>query len=114
MIEKFDLEEMIEGLDIMEPIDYLSLMGLIVNCKNVITDSGGLQRESYYAKKPAFLLMPDPAWHELVEEGMNFLCRPDNLLETIENEKEYEYIPGIQGEGDAGERIVKILVEDNA
>jgi len=110
MIEKFKLENMIEGLDILEPIDYLSLMGLIEKCKNVITDSGGLQRESYYMEKPAFLLMPDPAWHELVEEGMNFLCTPDNLLETIEKEKEYKYIPGIQGEGDAGERIVSIFL----
>ena len=114
MIEKFNLGSMIQDLDILEPIDYLSLMGLIVKSKNVITDSGGLQRESYYAQKPAFLLMPDPAWHELVEEGMNFLCTPDNLLDTIEEEKEYKYISGIQGEGDAGERIVKILLENNA
>jgi len=90
MIEKFELEELIKDLVILEPIDYLSLMGLMERCKNVITDSGGLQRESYYMKKPAFLLMPDPAWHELVEEKMNFLCTPENLLETIEKEKDYE------------------------
>ena len=109
MIEKFKLESMIEGLDILEPIDYLSLMGLIEKCKNVITDSGGLQRESYYMEKPAFLLMPDPAWHELVEEKMNFLCTPENLVETIERENDCKYMPYIQGKGDAGERIVKIL-----
>ncbi|MDD2578343.1 MAG: UDP-N-acetylglucosamine 2-epimerase (non-hydrolyzing) [Candidatus Dojkabacteria bacterium] len=109
MIEKFGYEEFIKDLMIFEPIDYLSLMALIEKSKNVITDSGGLQRESYYAKKPAFLLMPDPAWHELVEERMNFLCTPGNLVESIEKEKIYNYVPYIQGKGDAGERIVKIL-----
>jgi UDP-N-acetylglucosamine 2-epimerase (non-hydrolysing) len=108
-VEEFGLEEYVKDLDVLEPIGYLELMGLIQKCDYVITDSGGLQREAYFSKKRAYLLMPDPAWHELVEKEMNFICTPENLLETIVNKKEYQYIAGLQGEGNAGESIVNIL-----
>jgi UDP-N-acetylglucosamine 2-epimerase len=109
MVEKFGLEDLLRNIDITEPIGYLELMGLMQHCNNVITDSGGLQREAYFSKKPAFLLMPDPAWHELVQEGMNFLCTPDNLIKTMKKEKDYNYVPNILGDGDAGGKIVRIL-----
>ena len=111
-IEEFGLDEFTKCFEILEPLDYLSLMGLIKKCSSVITDSGGLQREAYYAKKPAFLLMPDPAWHELVEKKMNFLCTPENLVKKMELEKDYKYIPNIQGRGNAGEEIIKILTKN--
>ena len=107
--EEFGYGNLLEKLDILEPIDYLSLMGLLVHCKNVVTDSGGLQKESYYAQKPAYLLMPDPAWHELVKFEMNILCEPHNLLEKMSQEGEYNYVPNIYGNGDAGTKIVEIL-----
>lgn len=110
-IEEFGLENMVNNFELLEPLGYLSLMALIKKCSSVITDSGGLQREAYYAQKPAFLLMPDPAWHELVERKMNFLCNPENLLETMDEQKDYKYVPYIQGKGDAGEEIVKILTK---
>ncbi len=111
-IEEFSLGEFTEYFEILDPLDYLSFMGLIKNCSSVITDSGGLQREAYYAKKPAFLLMPDPAWHELVEKKMNFLCKPEDLVKMMEREKDYKHIPYIQGKGNAAEQIIKILMEN--
>lgn len=111
-VEEFGYEKLLENMDILEPIDYLSLMGLMERCKAVITDSGGLQKESYYTQKPAYLLMPDPAWHELVESGMNILCEPDNLYSKLSKSSPYSYIPDLYGKGDAGEKIVKILKEN--
>lgn len=109
----FGLDSLTKNLDILEPIDYLKMMGLVERSKGVITDSGGLQKDSYYSKKPAFLLMPDPAAHELVELKMNFLCKPNTLLKHIEQAKSYRYVKGIQGGGDSGVQIVKILKQDN-
>lgn len=110
-IEQFGYEKYINGIDLIEPIDYLSLMGLLQHCKCVITDSGGFQKEAYFSKKPAYLPMPDPAWHELVNYGMNTLCEADNIYEKILDEKDYNYVPNIYGQGDAGEKIVNILGE---
>jgi len=112
MAEKFGLMKLLDSIDIMEPIGYLELMGLMKHCSSVITDSGGVQREAYFSEKPAFLLMPDPAWHELVEQKMNFLCTPENLLKTMKETKDYKYIPNILGDGNAAEKIVEILKED--
>ncbi|KKP66004.1 MAG: UDP-N-acetylglucosamine 2-epimerase [Candidatus Moranbacteria bacterium GW2011_GWD2_37_9] len=109
MVKEFGYEKLLEKIDVLEPIDYLSLMGLLQHCKSVVTDSGGLQKESYFSKKPGFLLMPDPAWHELVELKMNHLCKPENLLEKMKICEEYNYVPNIYGDGKAGKKIVKIL-----
>lgn len=109
MAEKFGFNELLKNIDIMEPIDYLNLMGLMQHCNCVVTDSGGVQREAYFSKKPAFLLMPDPAWHELVEKKMNFLSTPDNLFESINKTREYNYVPEIYGDGTASRKLVKIL-----
>lgn len=111
-IEEFGYEEYVKDIDILDPMDYLSLMGLMEHCKSVITDSGGLQKESYYCKKPGYLLMPDPAWHELVDLKMNYLCEPEELLKKMKEEKEYNYVPNVYGEGDAGVKIVNILKEE--
>jgi UDP-N-acetylglucosamine 2-epimerase (non-hydrolysing) len=108
-IEEFGYEEYIKDIDILDPMDYLSLMGLMEHCKSVITDSGGLQKESYFSKKPGYLLMPDPAWHELVDLKMNYLCEPGDLLKTMKEEKGYNYVPNVYGDGDAGKKIVEIL-----
>ena len=111
-IEEFGYEDYVKNIDILEPMDYLSLMGLMEHCKSVITDSGGLQKESYYCKKPGYLLMPDPAWHELVELEMNYLCEPEELLKKMKEKKEYNYVPNVYGKGDAGVKIVNILKEE--
>ncbi len=112
-IEEFGLQDLVSNMDILEPIDYLSLMGLMEHCSSVVTDSGGLQRESYYAHKPGYLLMPDPAWHEIVDLKMNYLCEPDNLYKVMNSNQDYNYVEGIHGDGKAGDKIVKIILEDN-
>lgn len=111
-VEEFGLQDLIKDMHILEPIDYLSLMGLMEHCNSVVTDSGGLQRESYYAKKNGYLLMPDPAWHEIVDLKMNHLCEPDNLYDVMSSTKDYNYVEGIHGDGNAGEKIVKIILEN--
>ena len=49
----------------IEPIDYLQLMGLTQNSYKVITDSGGYQKEAYFSGKQAVVIMPDTSWREL-------------------------------------------------
>ncbi len=112
MAKKFGLEKLLKNIDIMKPIDYLSLMGLMQHCSGVITDSGGVQREAYFSKKPAYILMPDPAWHELVEKKMNYLCTSENLCSTIKRPRKYNCIPNIYGNGHAAEKIVNILKKE--
>jgi UDP-N-acetylglucosamine 2-epimerase (non-hydrolysing) len=50
-VQEFGLEEYLKDITVIEPVDYLNLMGLVKRCWKVITDSGGLQKEAYFAKK---------------------------------------------------------------
>ncbi len=49
----------------IEPLDYLSMMGLVQKSFFVITDSGGLQKEAYFAGKRAIIVMPDTDWRKI-------------------------------------------------
>ncbi len=73
-IREFGLESYLDGLVILEPVDYLNLMGLLKRCWKVVTDSGGLQKEAYFAGKRAVVVMPGTGWRELVDTGWNVLA----------------------------------------
>jgi len=77
-IQEFGFEDVLEGVDVIQPLDYLKLMGLVMHSAFVITDSGGLQKEAYFCGKRSPVVMPDTDWRELVEVGWNVLVYPVN------------------------------------
>lgn len=85
-IAEFGLEQLLQRITVAEPLDYLELMGLVSRCHRVVTDSGGLQKESYFAGKQAVVLMPDTGWVELVDSGWNVLSDGAGLLQTIQQQ----------------------------
>lgn len=108
-VEDFGLKHLLKDIQVLEPIDYLNLMGLVSSSRLVLTDSGGLQKEAYYANKPGLLFMDDPAWHELVEEGINTLVKDRPLTELARTLVSAKYPKNIYGKGTASEEIVRIL-----
>jgi len=72
-IQEFGFGHVLEGMDVIQPLDYLKLMGLVMHSAFVITDSGGLQKETYFCKKRALVVMPDTGWRELVDTNRNVL-----------------------------------------
>lgn len=62
------------GLTLIEPVGYLSMIWLINNCRVVMTDSGGLQKEAYFFNKPCITLRDETEWVETVEAGWNQLA----------------------------------------
>ena len=111
-VSRYGLENHLEGIDVIEPVDYLHLMGLASKSQKVITDSGGFQKEAYYLGLPALVVMPDTGWSELIDEGCNILCNENNLY-PLAIEFEGKKAPkNIYGRGDSGKRMVQILKED--
>lgn len=108
-ISEFQLEYLCQNLLMIEPVDYLNLMGLVKNSWKVITDSGGLQKEAYFARKQAIVLMPDTGWKELVEYGWNKLANENNLFEVTFEETNSCYPHAMYGEGDAARKVINIL-----
>lgn len=110
-IHEFGLEYLLSDLIITEPIDYLKLMGLTENCFKAITDSGGYQKETYFAGKRAAVLMPETGWVELINNDWNILAEPKDLYDFIYLKKSVEYKSNIYGRGNASEEIIRIITE---
>jgi len=111
-IDEFNLNKYTKDILLIEPLDYLSMMGLIQKSILVITDSGGLQKEAYFAVKRAIVVMPDTGWRELTQAGWNVLSEPDeikNKMDYIMNNKIAPNVENIYGDGKTGEKIVKLL-----
>ena len=56
-----------------EPLDYFSFQKLIKECALVITDSGGIQEESTFCKKPCLTLRSNTERPVTIEVGTNTL-----------------------------------------
>ncbi|MGJ8454413.1 non-hydrolyzing UDP-N-acetylglucosamine 2-epimerase [Pseudothermotoga sp. U03pept] len=112
-VRDFGLQSYLENVTVIEPVDYLNLMGLVKRCWKVITDSGGLQKEAYFAGKRAIVLMPDTGWIELVKEGWNKLSDAEHLLDLLLEDKDVKYPCDLYGNGNSAERIVEIVSSFN-
>ena len=101
------------GIKVIEPVGYLDMIQLIRNCKLVLTDSGGLQKEAYFFRKPCVTLRDETEWIELVESGYNLLsgCNPDKVFICAEKQLQKTFTDNGQlyGGGNASTRIVRFL-----
>jgi len=113
-VEEFKLNNLLKDITVIEPADYLNLMGLVQKSSLVITDSGGLQKEAYYTGKHALVLMPDTGWRELVNEGYITLSKENNLMKQALAKQQGDFKKNIYGEGNAGKKIVDILLDSNS
>ncbi len=115
-INNFKLDHLLDSIHCIEPVDYLTTVKLLNKCEFVITDSGGLQKEAYFAGKRAIVLMLDTCWRELTNCGWNILADADNrrIINGFKQIKEETIIPpvGLYGDGFAGKKIVDILIHE--
>jgi UDP-N-acetylglucosamine 2-epimerase (non-hydrolysing) len=106
-VSEFDLNDLLGPLRLCDPLGYLDLQSLGCACRFAVTDSGGFQKETYFAGKRAIVVMPDTGWRELVETGWNVLSGPDevDMLRAAEQVLEDVAFPGgLYGNGCAAER----------
>ena len=83
-----------------------------------MTDSGGLQKESFFFKKPCVILRPQTEWIEIVNNGNAILAdyQYDRILEATEkliNKTDFTY-PAFYGDGKAAEFICEKIIEEVA
>ncbi|MDR2161839.1 MAG: UDP-N-acetylglucosamine 2-epimerase (non-hydrolyzing) [Desulfovibrio sp.] len=111
-IETFGCGDAARRLVLAEPPGYLELMSLTLACAFVLTDSGGLQKEAFYAGRRAVVIMPDTGWRELTDCGWNILCEPraDAIAGVGESLARTVPPPGnVYGEGNAAGEIVRAV-----
>ncbi len=115
-----DLYKKIESshhLMIVPPASFFDITTLEKNCKMVMTDSGGVQKEAYFFKKPVIILRPETEWVEIVESGAGKITDADTK-KIIEAYNYFEgtgmpEFPPVFGDGKAAEFICGEIVKDS-
>jgi UDP-GlcNAc3NAcA epimerase len=99
---------------IIPPASFLDIISLEKNCKLVITDSGGVQKEAYFFKKPCIILRPQTEWVEIVETGSAVItdANQQEIIKAVAeffSNKELDF-PAVFGNGKAAEFIVDEII----
>lgn len=96
----------------VEPVGYLEMVWLESNCKFVLTDSGGVQKEAFFHRKPCITLRDETEWVELVAAGWNQVVGtdPERISSAMAAIATPSEAPALYGAGDAAARIVDSLV----
>ena len=100
---------------IIPPAGFLDIISLEKNAELIITDSGGLQKEAYFFKKPCVILRPETEWVEIVQNGNAIIANADQykIVEAANHlltNKEYTF-PNLFGDAKASEFIVQKIVD---
>jgi UDP-GlcNAc3NAcA epimerase len=97
-------------LKVTEPLGYLDMLILEKHCRMIITDSGGVQKESYFFQKPCLVLRPETEWKELIDLGTARItdADPEKIRESFHYFLQHppENFPPVFGDGRAAEFIV--------
>lgn len=104
--------------DIIEPVGYFDMLQLISNCKIILTDSGGLQKEAYFFNKYCITLREQTEWSELVNGGYNYLAGASKvkILELYRQlaNKDFHKKEELYGGGNTAMNICNHLINNYA
>lgn len=100
---------------VIPPVSYLEMILLEKNCRMIVTDSGGVQKESHFFKKPCIVLRNETEWIELVNNGTAKVVGADpeqirfEFLNFMESHADLDY-PGFYGDGKTAEFILNEIL----
>lgn len=105
-----------KNIIIHAPVSFLEITLLEKKCKLVITDSGGIQKEAYFFKKPCIVLRDETEWVELLDTGNSVLSGPNGqkifeAFDSIIGQK--KSFPKIFGSGKASELICSRILKEH-
>jgi UDP-N-acetylglucosamine 2-epimerase len=100
-----------ENIRVIDPIGYLEMLLLEANADVVVTDSGGVQKEAYFAGRPCVTTRDTTEWTETVAAGWNVLVGSDSaaIAAAMRSFRPATERPPLFGDGHAAERVVEVL-----
>lgn len=100
------------GIKLLDPISLDKMYDILLNCKFVVTDSGGLQREAYLAGKPCFVARTTTEWKDLIELSNQKLIgishTNPNVVFIPQNKTNHK---GLLGDGNTSHHIIKKITD---
>ncbi|MDP3766300.1 MAG: UDP-N-acetylglucosamine 2-epimerase (non-hydrolyzing) [Nanoarchaeota archaeon] len=98
------------NLRIIEPLGYFEFLSLLLNCDKCVTDTGGVTREAFFARKPCIIPMSNSWWADIVEAG--WALESGNDYKMLADALEFFTPPAkapenLFGDGNSAKRIVE-------
>jgi UDP-GlcNAc3NAcA epimerase len=101
------------NITFIAPVGYFEMLYLLLHCRLVLTDSGGLQKEAYFFGKQCVTLRNETEWVELVQQGVNVLAgtAKEKIIHCVQQSLSQQMIfPfSLYGDGHAAEKITQTL-----
>jgi UDP-GlcNAc3NAcA epimerase len=105
-----------ERIRIIPPASFLEMIKLERNADLVITDSGGVQKEAFFFKKPCIIIRSETEWKEIVECGAAVIAdaNEERIIESYYQfmQKENQEYPEYFGDGKAAIFICNELINN--
>jgi UDP-N-acetylglucosamine 2-epimerase len=73
----FDRLEKCKNVRLIPPVGYIDFIKLMQNARKIMTDSGGVQKESYLLAVPCITIRKNTEWVETVDAGWNMITGTD-------------------------------------
>jgi UDP-GlcNAc3NAcA epimerase len=113
-----DLQKQIfnsSNIKLIPPVSFLEMIALERHAQLVMTDSGGVQKEAYFFKKPGIILRPETEWVEIVETGNAILsdANESRIMQAWQHFKDNPptTFPEIFGDGHAAEFMLEQMLK---
>jgi len=99
-------------VQLIDPVGYLDMIMLEHGARAILTDSGGVQKEAYFLRRPCITLREETEWTETVDAGWNVLVGsdPDAIVSAARTPPTgRDGDEGLFGGGDAARKIAAVL-----
>jgi UDP-GlcNAc3NAcA epimerase len=98
-------------IKMIEPVGYLEMIAYEAVCSAVLTDSGGVQKEAFFFRKPCITMRDSTEWVELVNYGWNTLAGADTnkIINAVKNFHIPDEYPSLYGDGNCAQKICNLL-----
>lgn len=103
-------------ITVVRPVSFLEMIMLEKKARLIITDSGGVQKESHFFSKPCIVLRKETEWVELVKNGTVRLADADparirEAWDYFMTSSEVLQYPAFYGDGKAAVTMLREILE---